>query len=427
MKQIKHLLTGRVGRNAFWLIGGNILHKLIAFLVGILTARYLGPGNYGLINYASAYTTFFFSLATLGLNSILVKCMIDAPEEEGTILGTTLVLQGLASLLSVGIICLVVFFVDYGEAETLLVVFLCCLGLFFHAMDSIKYWFQAKLLSKYAAIATTVAYLISSGYKLVLLVLGKPVAWFAIASSVDYLCTALILLAAYFREKGPKFRFSLSWARKLLADGYHFILSGVMVSIYGATDRLMLKQMLGEAAVGYYGTATSISVVWCFVLSALIDSLNPIILETRHRSYPAYEKKNRQLYCLVFYLSLAGSLVMSLLAEPGIRLLYGPEYLPAVGPLRIITWYVAFSYLGTARNTWVVCENKQKFLMPLYAGSALTNVVLNAMLIPVFGTEGAAAASLITQITTILVFPVFFNDMRPNVTLMLEAICFRKL
>ena len=91
---IKSFFKNRVTRNPCWLIGGNIVYKLIAFIVGIWTARFLGPSNYGLINYALAYTTFFFSLSSLGINSVIVKEFVDHPNEEGETMGTTLVLTG---------------------------------------------------------------------------------------------------------------------------------------------------------------------------------------------------------------------------------------------------------------------------------------------------------------------------------------------
>ena len=68
--------------------------------------------------------------------------------------------------------------------------------------------------------------------------------------------------------------------------------------------------------------------------------------------------------------------------------------------MQVITWYTAFSYLGVARGAWVVCEGKQKYLTPLYIGSALVNVALNFLLIPCWGATGAAVASLLTQIST---------------------------
>ena len=96
--------------------------------------------------------------------------------------------------------------------------------------------------------------------------------------------------------------------------------------------------------------------------------------------------------------------------------------MPAVTPLRIVVWYVAFSYLGVARDIWIVCERKQKYLKYLYVGSAALNVVLNLILIPIWGISGAALATLMTQFSTIFLFPLFIIDFRPNVRLMLDAI-----
>ena len=116
------------------------------------------------------------------------------------------------------------------------------------------------------------------------------------------------------------------------------------------------------------------------------------------------------------------SLFFSLLASPIVRFLYGDAYAPAAAPLRIITWYTAFSYLGVARNAWVVSYSKQNYLKYLYIGAAITNVLLNAIMIPLWGASGAALASLLTQISTILLFPALIKDLRPNVKLMIDAI-----
>ena len=71
--KIRDLLSSKVTRNASWIIAGRVYHMLLAFLVGLLTARYLGPSNFGLINYAATYTSFFASFCTLGINSVIVK------------------------------------------------------------------------------------------------------------------------------------------------------------------------------------------------------------------------------------------------------------------------------------------------------------------------------------------------------------------
>ena len=135
-----------------------------------------------------------------------------------------------------------------------------------------------------------------------------------------------------------------------------------MVSIYASTDKLMLKQMLDETTVGFYSLATSISTIWAFILAAIIDSLYPEIVQAFSRDRLQYERKNQQLYAIVFYAAVFVSAVICLFAKQIIGILYGESYLPAVHPLRIVVWYTAFSYLGVARNAWKVFEYRQKYL-----------------------------------------------------------------
>ncbi len=422
---LRKIKKNRVIRNAGWIIGGKLANKVLAFVVGIFAARYLGPSNYGLINYASAYATFFASLCTLGINNVIVKNFVDHPAQEGETIGTTLLLRVLSSLLSALAMIGIVSVVDMGERLTIVVTALYSIGLVFQVFDTLNYWFQTRLQSKYSALAELASYAAMSVYKIVLLALGKSVEWFALASALDYIVLAVVLLIAYFKSGGAKFSCSMKKAKELLKSSSSFIIAGLMISIYASTDKLMLKQMLGADAVGHYSLASSISVSWVFVLAAIIDSLYPEIVQSFQTDRLRYERKNRQLYAIVFYVALAVSALFCLAAKPFITILYGETYLPAVGPLRIIVWYTAFSYLGVARNAWMVCENRQKYLKYLYFSAAVLNVLLNLLLIPPWGASGAAAASLITQIATIVLLPALIRPLRPNSKLMLDAILLR--
>ena len=44
----------RVAKNAVWIIGGKVAQSVMALIINMLTARYLGPSNFGLITYASS-------------------------------------------------------------------------------------------------------------------------------------------------------------------------------------------------------------------------------------------------------------------------------------------------------------------------------------------------------------------------------------
>ena len=200
-------------RNAGWLIGGRIVHVILSFLIGLLMARYLGPDNYGVINYATAYATFFTAFCTLGINSVIVKNFIDDPKAEGETIGTTLALRFASSLLSLGTIIGVVSFIDHNEPVTVTVVALYCVSLVFQVFDTFNYWFQSKLMSKYYAIATIISYLVATAYRAILLITGKSVEWFAVANSIDYCVVALLLFAFYKLNNGPKLSFSFKKAK----------------------------------------------------------------------------------------------------------------------------------------------------------------------------------------------------------------------
>ena len=394
---------------------------VLSFFVSIFTARFLGPSNYGIINYAAAYVAFFTSLCNLGLNAVIIKDFVDNPQEQGSAIGTSLVMRTVSSAISILLILCIVSIVDRGESTTIIVSVLCSISLLFQVFDTFNYWFQSRYESKVTSIATFIAYLATSIYRIVLLILKKNVHWFAFATSIDYIFLGAVLWYAYKKHHGPRLEFSWKKGRHLLMRSYHYILSGTMVAIYGQTDRFMLKQMLDEASVGYYSLASSLNNMWVFVLQAIIDSMYPTILKLYGRDDAGFKKKNRQLYAVVIYVSIVAAVGLTFFAPLIVRLLYGEAYLPAIEPLRIVTWYTIFSYLGVARNAWIVCENRQKYLKYMYLSAAVLNIILNSLMIPRWGASGAAMASLITQICTSLILPCFWKDMRPNVKLMIEA------
>ena len=88
---------------------------------------------------------------------------------------------------------------------------------------------------------------------------------------------------------------------------------------------------------------------------------------------------------------------MTIFSSLIIHILYGSAYSGAINALRIICWYTTFSYLGSIRNIWILCMNLQKYLFVINLSSVLLNVILNLLLIPVIGIEGAAIASFATQ------------------------------
>ena len=163
------------------------------------------------------------------------------------------------------------------------------------------------------------------------------------------------------------------------------------------------------------------------MLAAVIDAFYPEITNAHKTDAGLFARRNKQLYAILFYVSAAVSLLITCCAKPAVALLYGKAYLPAVTPLRVLTWHTAFSYLGVARNAWIVCENRQKYLIWVYAAAAAVNVLLNRLLIPAWGAAGAAVASLTAQVVTAIIAPCFIPGLRENAKLMADGICLKNV
>ena len=421
------MIQNREIKNAGWLIAGQTAQIVISFIVNILTARYLGPSDYGIINYAGAYVAFFSSVAGLGVNSVILKSFSDYPDEQGVTLGSALLMRFIASCLSALSMISIVWVVDKGEYTTIVVAILCSSQLVFRSFDSINYWFQYQYRSKITAIIGLIAYIIVSIYKVILLIIEKDVRWFAFATSLDFFVVSLLLFVFYKKNNGQKLKFSKQRAKNILTNSYHYIISGMMITLYSHTATFFLKQICNSEEVGYYTLANTIANMWTFVLTAIIDSMYPTIVTLHKEDLEEFKKKNRQLYCIVFYVSVVVSLGFLMLGKTFVLLLYGEQFIGAVRPLIILSFSIAFSYLGVSRNSWVLCMKKQRYLKWMYFIAAIINISLNILLIPVHGCFGAAISALITQICTSLVIPFFFKEMRPNVRLIFEAIQFKEI
>ena len=412
----------KVAKNATWIIACKIVQSVLALVINMFTARYLGPSNYGLITYAASLVAFVVPLMQLGLSSIMVQELVNSPEEEGKILGTSITLSVVSSFACIAGVTAFAAIANRGEPVTIIVCLLYSLNLIFQALEMIRYWFQARLISKYTSIISLVAYVIVSGYKLFLLITAKNVFWFAVSNAFDFAIIAFGSLIVYGRKGGARFSFSWELAKRMLSKSRHYIVSGMMVTIFAQTDKIMLKLMLDETQTGYYGAAVECAGVTAFVFAAIIDSFRPSIFEAIKKNEETFEHRLKMLYSIVIYLSLAQSVAMTVFAKLVVRILYGAEYAPASGALMVVVWYTTFSYLGSVRNIWILAKDKQRYLWIINLLGAVANVILNASLIPFIGIYGAAIASLATQFFTNVIVGYILRPIRPNNRIMIDAL-----
>lgn len=408
--------------NAAWIIACRIIQAILSLFVGMWTARYLGPSNYGLINYAASLAAFVAPIACLGISEVFVLEVVNSPDEEGEILGTSIGINILMAVICIAGIALFTQLTSPSEAETKIVCGFYSIVLLFRAVHIVQYWFQAKLLSKYTAIASVITYFVVSAIKIVLLVLQKNVFWFVGCCLLDEALIAGSNIWLYYRLGGKACVFSKRVAKRLISKSKHYIIPNLMITVFLQTDRIMLKLMVGNAFAGLYSAALTCANLSSFVFLAVIDSYRPSILLSRKENVNLFERRIRELNGFVIYMSLAQCVVMMLFSKPIIRILYGIDYINAAGVLQILVWYTLFSYLGVVRNIWVLAENKEQHLWKINVAGALINIAMNYFLIPRYNALGAAIASLFAQFFTNVVMCITFKPYRHAIWLMLEGL-----
>lgn len=375
-----------------------------------------------MINYAKSVIAFAVPFMRLGLDITLTKELVDNPEQQDRVMGTALVMEMVSSLVCLGAVTGFVSVFNHGESQTIAVCVLYGISMFFQAVELIQHWFHSNLKSKYPSVAALISYGIVSIIKIYFLVSAKSVYWFAIVYSAEFGIVGLLLLIQYFRKEKRTLGFSFPLARELFSRSKHYIWAILMVSVFQNTDHVMLKLMVGNDENGYYTAAITAVGVVQFVYMAIIDSVRVVILENKKTDEKAYRRNLSGLYGLVTYMSVIQSIAFVVLSRLIIHVLYGSEYLAAAPIVRLLVWYVAFSYMGVIRNIWILAEEKQSILWKINLMGALLNVLLNAILIPVWGACGAAMASVLTQIFTNFLLGFIYKPLRENNRLMLAGL-----
>ena len=231
----------------------------------------------------------------------------------------------------------------------------------------------------------------------------------------------LFLLILYRKLGGQKLAFDFALGRRMFNKSKHYIITGLMVAIFSQTDKIMLKSMIDETVTGYYSAAVAIASISAFVYVAIIDSFRPIIFSFQNDE-EKFQLNLKRLYSIVIWLSLLQCVIMTLFADLLVYFLYGYEYGPSTNLLRVVVWFITFSYLGSIRNIWVLAKNKQRYLWIINALGACLNVVLNLIMIPHWGAMGASIASVATQMFTNFILGFILPPIRDNNKILMKSL-----
>lgn len=412
-------------KNTSWLLGEKVLRMTVGLFVGVWVARYLGPEQFGVFSYAQSFVGLFTTIATLGLDGIVVRELVKDDSKTGELIATSFYLKLIGACLVLGVLAIAVNFTS-NDHYTNVLVFIIASSTILQSFNVIDFYFQAKVLSRFVVFANVFSLLLSSVLKIILILNEAPLVAFAWVVLFDSAILALGLVCFFAKEKvydSHNFCFKKDIAVILLKDSWPLILGGIAVSFYMKIDQVMIKEMLTTEDVGQYGVAVRLSEIWCFLYVIITASLFPAIINAKNKSERAYMERLQKLHNLLILMSIIVALFMSVFSLDVVTALYGEAFKFAASVLAIHIWAGLFVALGMASDKFLVTENMQwRSFFRTFSG-AMINIFLNLMLIPKYGIEGAAIATLISYAFAGYFYDMFDPKCRDMFVIKTKALC----
>jgi len=413
-RALSHNGIRRYFANTAWMLGEQALRLIAGLLVGIWIARYLGPERFGIFSYALSFVAIFSAIAKLGLDGIVVRELVREPQNRDIYLGTVFWLKLGGALATLALIATLLALLSV-EPVTRLFVLIVASGMIFQSCEVVDFYFQSRVLSKYVSLSKLAQLALSSAVKIYLVLVKAELVWFVLVTLLDQATLAVSLLVAYRKQTLAKFHnhFDVEVAQRLLKDSWPQVLSGLTVMIYLRIDQILVKEFMGNAALGKYAAAVKISEVWYFIPMIITNSLFPAIIKAKSVSEYLYLLRLRRLYSFTAWMAIAVAIPLTFLADELVVVLYGGEFRAAGPVIKVHIWTGVFVSLGVASASWLISENLQTFALYRTASGAIVSVLLGLLLIPRFGLIGAAVSTLVAIAVASYFFDLFTRRTRP--------------
>ncbi|MUK67968.1 flippase [Aliivibrio fischeri] len=387
-------------KNTSWLLADNVLKLIVGLFIGAWVARHLGPKDYGVFSYAASFVAMFGGIATLGLDSIVVRELVSKKHLNGEVIATTFILKVIGACIALLLLCAGLLLSDLSK-EIRIIALIMGFSFIFQSVNVIRLYFQSIVKSKYFVMANVGSVVISAIVKISLILMDAPLIDFAKVFLFDAFTLSLFLMYFYIKKTNLKiidYSFNTSLAKELLKDSWPLIFAAIASVIKLKLGQVMLGSLGSFEDVGYYAAASRLSELWFLIPVLLGSSIYPALIKAREVSPVLLKTRVLTITKVMLAFAIPFATIVSLLSEFAITLLFGDEFKEAGHYLAFQIWsglpyVVLFAY---SQVTYI--EGMTKIHLYLAILSIVSIAIFNYWLIPLFGGIGAVYASLITAL-----------------------------
>ncbi|MBP5360524.1 MAG: flippase [Bacteroidaceae bacterium] len=389
----------KIVNNLLWATGGKVINLGGALILGIIVARYLGPEQYGLMNYVISYAFLFQTLACFGIDSIEVREEALGKVPYTTIIGTAFWIKVVFGIICIAL-SIVTAIIMSEDAYTVGLISMYSCYIVFNSFNVIRNYFTSLVQNKYVVISEIFRTFVGIAIKLTLWMMDCSLTWFLAAFAFDYVLLAGGYVSSYRHKIGrlKEWRFSLPYARFMLKESFPLLLTNAAVIIYQRIDQVMIGTMVSKTDVGFFSVAAKFVEVMIFIPATIAHTISPILVQIRQKSEEAFRIKSQQFMNISVWLCIFCSIAVSVVSYWIVRYTFGTLYLPAVAILQVLSFKMVSVALSHAGGTMVIVERLQRWVFFRDVFGCIVCVGLNWWLLPRYGAIAAAFVAVMANL-----------------------------
>ncbi|MFW0837765.1 MAG: flippase [Candidatus Komeilibacteria bacterium] len=400
-----------ISRNTGMLTGSLIVQKILSFLYFSYLATRLGVDQTGLYFFALSFITMLAVFVDWGMVNTLIKQVAKEPEKTSHYFSQALLIRVLMSGLMYLILWVLSLLLGY-DLLTRQALHIAGLIMVADSFTLLCYGFlRAHHNTGFEAIGNIL-------FQLALVIIGGLVIFY----NAHILLALLALLFASLVNLGwaasrlfIKLKIIIIWqwdkalTSRIFSLALPFALAGIFSRLYGYLDTFLLKQLIGNTALGYYSLPYKITFVWQFIPLALVASLYPAFAHYYKTDRMILNKIFNQTLIYLLLLSTPIAIGLSLLANPIMVSIYGVTYQPSASALSILIFTLPFVFINFPLGYLLNACDRQKINTRNIFIAMLISLAGNLLLIPRFSYIGASIMSIISTFILFLLGLYYAN------------------
>jgi len=388
----------RASRNSVWLLASNIVVKLIGTYTAVAVARYLGDVGLGQYSFAVAFVSFFAIFANFGFDALLTRDIAKNKDETQRYVGNISSIKILLSLITMLILFIVSFLIDKPMVIRILL-WVFGLDIIINALKgTISSALQGHEIIKYTAISQIFEKAIWALVLIFIIRMDLGITSIAFGTMITTIIGSIYLFLIYKKRLGKIVLLSdKKFWKKLFIQAWPFTLTGIFLLIYWKIDLVMLSFYQTDAVVGWYSAAYRLLELLMIAPVVLMTPLYPVF--SRLAKFDKAKLKDTFKLAVRYLLILMIPIVFGvmLLGDKIILYIYGKQFVNSVIALKILIFATLFAFINYPFLMLLNSMGEQKRGTFQTGISAVLNILLNLILIPMFSYIGASITTVIAE------------------------------